>query len=307
MSDDKSQQAERSQEQTLAKAAYCTKPQHFFAPHARDLIGRLLRPFLDNMRITPTELLHSVTYQRNLNNTDNSLQGAVQKACMEQVKDTTTPVAARIKEMHALIEGVTKRVRAQEQGYGIEKMETADCLNEIAKSAAGPDSSAKDFKMYRLLTRYMEDSKGWNDKLKRLLHIFEILSTGQSGENPRKLAFGDTILGEILRSKAGLDILIGDFETLEARLNDIAALYRGEFEPLEKGGIDVETAGKIVALFRDHTLTSSRAGLAYHVYNALTGRMNQLSRDVVVELAAIARLIDALRVEMKTSSATSIK
>ena len=151
--------------------------------------------------------------------------------------------------------------------------------------------------MYRLLTRYMEDSKGWNDKLKRLLHIFEILSTGQSGENPRNLAFGDTILGEILRSKAGLDILIGDFETLEARLNDIAALYRGEFEPLEKGGIDVETAGKIVALFRDHTLTSSRAGLAYHVYNALAGRMNLLSRDVVVELAAIARLIDALRVE----------
>ena len=82
------------------------------------------------MRITPTELLHSVTYQRNLNNTDNSLQGAVQKACMAQVKDTTTPVAARIKEMHALIEGVTKRVRAQEQGYSIEKMETADRLPE---------------------------------------------------------------------------------------------------------------------------------------------------------------------------------
>ena len=249
------------------------------------------------MRITPTELLHSVAYQRKLNMAGNFLEGAVQKACLAQVKDTSTNVTVRIKEMHTLVESVTKRVRAQEQGYGIEKMDAADCLKELVNSAAGPDSGAKDFKMYRLLTRYMESSDGWSDKFGRLFKVFEILSTGESGKNPRNVAFGDTILGEIIRSKAGLDMVIGDFETLEERLNDIASLYRGNYEPQKKGPLDLETAGKISALFRDHKLTSSRAGLAYHVYSALTGRTNVLSRDVVVELAAIARLIDALKTE----------
>ena len=262
----------------------------FFTPHARDLIGRLLRKFLDDVRITPTELLHSVTYQRKLNNSGNFLESAVQKASIAQVKDTTTNVAVRIKEMHALLESVSKRVHAQEQGYGIEKMNAKECWAELAKTAAGPDSDAKDFQMYRLLTRYMEPSHGWRDKFKRLLKVFELLSSGDSGKNPRNVAFVDTLLGEIIRSKAGLDMVIGDFETLEERLNDIAALYLGEFEPEEKGPIGIETAGEIASLFRNHKLTSSRTGLTYHVYNALAGRMNILSRDVIVELTAIARL-----------------
>ena len=296
MSSDNSQQAEPSQEQTLAKAAYCTEPHHFYAPHARDLIGRLLRSFLDNQRITPTELLHSVAYQRKLMTAGNVLEGAVQKACLAQVKDTSTSVTVRIKEMHSLIESVTKRVRAQEQGYGIEKMDAQECLQELKKSAPSPDSNAKDFKINRLLTRYMESSEGWHDKFKRLFKIFTLLSAGEAAKNPRNVAFGDMILGEIIRSKAGLDMVIGDFETLEERLNDIAALYRGNFEPKDDVA-DAETATQIAALFREHKLTSSRAGLAYHVYSALTGRTNVLSRDVVVELAAIARLIDALKVE----------
>ena len=296
MSSDNSQQNEPSQEQTLAKAAYCTEPHHFYAPHARDLIGRLLRNFLDSLRITPTELLHSVAYQRKLMMAGNVLEGAVQKACLAQVKDTPTSVTVRIKEMHALVESVTKRVRAQEQGYGIEKMDADECLQALTKSAAEPDSNAKDFKMNRLATRYMESSDGWSDKFARLFNIFKQLSSGAAAKNPRNVAFGDTILGEIIRSKAGLDMVIGDFASLEERLNDIAALYRGDYEPNE-GVADIETSRKIAALFHDHKLTSSRAGLAYHVYSALTGRTNVLSRDVVVELAAIARLIDALKVE----------
>ncbi|MBM3511251.1 MAG: hypothetical protein FJX61_14110 [Alphaproteobacteria bacterium] len=112
----------------------------------------------------------------------------------------------------------------------------------------------------------------------------------------QNIAFGDVLLGEMLRSKAGLDTIIGDFDNLEQRLIDIAGLYRGEI--IRRNAVpDGALSERVAKLFPTLKLPSSRAGLAYHVYGALSGRTPIVARDVVLELSAIARLVDALRYE----------
>ena len=96
-----------SEDVSLAKTAYCLSEGHFYRPQARDLIGRLLRSYLDNVFLTPTELLHSSTYQQKFSAAGNFLEGAVQKAAIAQVKGTETSVTGRIKVLHALLDGLT--------------------------------------------------------------------------------------------------------------------------------------------------------------------------------------------------------
>jgi len=96
-------QQQDDQEATLAKAAYCTDVSRFYTPHARDLIGRLLRTFLDNLKLTPTEVLYSLASQRKLMTSGNVLESAVQRAALAQVKDTEVRATQRIKELHGLV------------------------------------------------------------------------------------------------------------------------------------------------------------------------------------------------------------
>ena len=67
-----------------APTAYCVTAKDFFAPRSRELLGRLGRPFLDQL--------------------------VIQRAAIAQVKDREQSVTARIKELHALLDDVEKAV-----------------------------------------------------------------------------------------------------------------------------------------------------------------------------------------------------
>lgn len=99
--------APASEDVSLAKTAYCLSEGHFYRPQARDLIARLLRSYLDNVFLTPTELLHSWSYQQKFSAAGNVLESVVQKAAIAQVKGTETSVTGRIKDLHALLENLT--------------------------------------------------------------------------------------------------------------------------------------------------------------------------------------------------------
>ena len=66
----------------LAKAANCKTVKDFYAPRAREVIGRICRPFLDHLIVTPTELLHHREYQKRFELAGNALETAVQKAAL---------------------------------------------------------------------------------------------------------------------------------------------------------------------------------------------------------------------------------
>ena len=52
--------------EALLRGAYCLKIEDFFAPAARDLIGRFLSNFTESVVIAPAELVFSAKYQKRL-------------------------------------------------------------------------------------------------------------------------------------------------------------------------------------------------------------------------------------------------
>lgn len=102
----------------LAKAADCKTIRDFYALRARAVIGRLCRPYLDHLLITPTELLHHREYQKRFSMSGNALETAVQKAALAQVRDTKRSVTDRIKQLHVLLDDFPGVLRKAARGAG---------------------------------------------------------------------------------------------------------------------------------------------------------------------------------------------
>ena len=276
-----------SEDVSLAKTAYCLSEGHFYRPQARDLIGRLLRSYLDNVFLTPTELLHSSTYQQKFSAAGNFLEGAVQKAAIAQVKGTETSVTGRIKVLHALLDGLTARARNADGSIPLEGVESAQCLVQFKQALARPETNNRDYTLSRLMTGYLAGCESWLEKLRRIVPVFDDLS--HNGATDQNLKYPDMILGEILRSKAALDQLLGETKSLEHLLIALSDLAEGEYQPGENT-LEPDLVDQINQLFSSFKLPAGRAGLIFHVYAVLAGRTRLVSADVVEELNGVHRI-----------------
>ena len=220
-----------SEDVSLAKTAYCLSESHFYRPQARDLIGRLLRSYLDNVFLTPTELLHSWSYQQKFSAAGNVLESVVQKAAMAQVKGTETSVTGRIKDLHALLENLTSRARNADGSDPLEDAEPAQCLVRFKQALARPETTNRDYTLNRLMTGHLAGCESWLEKLHRIVAVFDDLAQNEATD--QKLKFPDAILGEILRSKAAIDQLLGETKSLEQLLIALSDLAEGKYQPGE--------------------------------------------------------------------------
>ena len=80
---------------TAEGAPYCTTPGDLYGFESRAVTGRLLRPFLDKFHITPTELLHSWTYLRKLDEQGLLLSAAIQAVARHHADRHGLAVPAR--------------------------------------------------------------------------------------------------------------------------------------------------------------------------------------------------------------------
>ena len=259
----------------------------FYRPQARDLIGRLLRSYLDNVFLTPTELLHSWSYQQKFSAAGKFLEGAVQKAATAQVKGTETSVTGRIKEVHALLENLTSRARNADGSDSLEGVEPAQCLVRFKQALARPETTNRDYTLNRLMTGYLAGCESWLEKLHQIVAAFDVLD--QNGATDQNLKYPDVFLGEIVRSRAALDQLLGETKSLEQLLIAISDLAEGEYKPGENTP-EPDLVNRISQLFSRFKLPASRAGLIFHVYAALAGRTRLASEDVVDELNGVHRI-----------------
>ncbi|MCK6453134.1 MAG: hypothetical protein L6R19_20145 [Alphaproteobacteria bacterium] len=81
----------------------CTGPKQLFALDSRLAIGRLLRPFLDKLQITPTELLHTARLIQRLDNTGNLAMAAIHRVASLQAKAMNVPARQRAAEIERFV------------------------------------------------------------------------------------------------------------------------------------------------------------------------------------------------------------
>ena len=214
---------QKAEAQTF-KDAVCENVSDFYSRKSRDAIGRAAGKYLQSVRITPTELLHSSKHQRSFSDAGTTLMQAVQKAAIAQVKSTQTPVSERVRRLYEITDQLRKDALGKFEKEPPQKLEKSMIPDVIAlRSGETPDEQA--FRVRAALTATLE---GVNDWVKKFEMLYEL------GHDIAGLeAFGhfDSFIAEILRAPNACKDIFGELSTPGEEIDRLLALYDGDIEP----------------------------------------------------------------------------
>ena len=206
------------------KDAICEDVADFYSRKSRDAIGRAAGRYLQSVRITPTELLHSHRHQRAFSDAGTTLMQAVQKAAIAQVKGTQMPVSERVRRLYEITDKLHKEALEKLEKEPAEKLERENIPDVVAlRGGETPDAQA--FRIRAMLTATLD---GVNDWVKKFECLYEL------GHDIAGLeAFGhfDAVIAEILRAPNVGKAIYGELPTTAEEIDKLLALYTGDIEP----------------------------------------------------------------------------
>lgn len=148
----------------------CTGIQDFYAPHARDLIGRVLEDWLIRRGVTPFELLHRPDLAEVLEASGVELQHAVQKVAVPESSTVGQPVHELIRHYQKLADAAIERLVAAGRAHRFPTLEGRS-LADLAHRLAGTSDRA--FIMGGVVSGEMKGLKTPRTRLDRLMDLAE--------------------------------------------------------------------------------------------------------------------------------------
>ena len=245
----------------------CFKPDDLYSYHARQTIVRLIPDFLARNKITLTELSHRADMLEKLEATGTLLQHAIQKVAVAQAASTATPVQQIIKTLNELTSKAFHRVyRDQRKGHfpDVELGKFGALASKLAEQSDGT------YVLNGAIARYLYDTKGWNEKLLRMLALMEEAPAEGPG-GPLLISAVDSLIAEILNGSAALHELIGPRDNLGAALMTLVHLFLGK-EDGEEG--KKQGLISLTRYFASDSLPEARTAIA----NRITAEFKSVKR-----------------------------
>ena len=168
-------------------AAVCQSPDDFYAPQARDSIGRYCQRFFEESALTPTELLHSPRHQQSLSNTP-TFVAILQQA--ERVMD-------RKGALTALVNEVARLTRERLKDALPPDLLPSTYAATVERLSGGKDAFLGRFTVDAALTTHLMQGRNFAEKARLLLEL------AAETDDADALAPIDRLLGEIVRSDTG--------------------------------------------------------------------------------------------------------
>ena len=268
--------------------AICREPADLYTGRSKRAIARLTREFLDRVKATPTELLHSPALQRQYMDMGTTYQAAAQKAAMAQAQSANQNVQQRLRELYGCVDGAV-RLTAERLKAKPPAAIDPDTFHEFIAAARKADKSdtgdIPDFVINASLATYLADTKTWNEKFERLLLLAD------SAGGPEVLVIVDQLIADVVDSKIALRELIGEIETLGKHLEAIVDLLGAPNEPKTEFAEGGRTLHRLLS---SHPLTETRASLLRQLRRGLESKNPLGGKNPASDLHAHLRLLDKL-------------
>ena len=146
----------------------CSAPQDFYAPHARETIGRVLEDWLARNGVTAFELLHRPDLAEKLEASGVELQHAIQKIAVPESQNVGQPVHDLMRHYQKLSDQAVERVVAAGRRNLFPSLE--DCsIADIAHRMAGQPDRA--FIMGGVVCGTLKGLRGGRPRLDRLMDL----------------------------------------------------------------------------------------------------------------------------------------
>jgi hypothetical protein len=233
-------------------------------------MGRLLRKYVEQVFLTPTELMHNHKALKRLQDTDTLYPSAVDRVATVQAKATGMDSKVRRDELHKLASQAITRVRKVEESGTLPEVKGKDfkAAYERVKRASPPEEAA-----YRALVMLSADLVQHRDWLAKLARIAELITPDGDDE---VLALFDKVMADLVATPAALQDILGAHRNLGAALKAIIDLH-DTGAPAEKSDAKEEIAviGPLIASGR---MTETRASLIERLCRQL-GSSQPLSRN----------------------------
>ena len=207
------------------RVAWCETLDDLCGDASRRAIGQLLRAYLDRNVLTPTELLHDFRYFKKLDAAGNLAGSATHKIASLQAAERNVEVKERAKVLNALVAQQTGRARDALASRGMPKLGDGGLSALIAEAKRKtPNASEADFVTRLALTRHLDGTRSFGEKLEKLLPLVV------EGLEPHGLALVDGMLADVLGSASLIIELLGRQPHLGGALMTLTLVATGRHD-----------------------------------------------------------------------------
>jgi len=272
-----------------SRLVQCKTVADFYLPASRALIGSLCRSFLDQMALTPTELLYSARNHTRLEGAGNLLREVVERAGGMQARAAGESAPNRVRELHALIDQLSAQTRELESKEPAIQLKPGAFLQTVAAARAGVPAPLATAKIWRMLTDYLQSARTWSEKLERVVGL------GAEAKGAPELALVDTLLSEMIVSGSAQESLFSRRINLENKIEDLIELYKAAY-PTRRKEAATQLATDFNALLKTAGLPETKAAIETAIIQHLAGPSPMSSPELMMELKSTYGLLQRLRI-----------
>jgi len=265
---------------TVGEAPICTDVSDAFGLSSRLTIGRLFRAYLDEVFLTPTELLHTAREMKRLADKGSLLMNAVDQISRLQAPQGGEEGKVRRDFLHRSWEQLWNRARKAEPEKAPKALTLAEVMAQAGKS--GEDAY---YQARVLISAMLLDKRGWTAKLDKVLFW-----AAEEGAD-KHMALLDGLVADLLIPAEAVQDLLGFQVNLAAALGQMCDLASGKAGEAKGGG---ESFATLNQLFGAGKLPEAQESLFTRVSRELRST-NPLSRnEPAQEFEAFLRLMNRL-------------
>ena len=269
----------------IESAPMCQTLDDVYKLESRTTVGRLLRKYVEQVFLTPTELMHNHKALKKFQDADSLFPSAVDRVATVQVRGTNINSRERRDELFRWVSQASERARRVEEKGGLPELKGNDfaaAYKRVKNAAPAADEAA-----YNALVMLCRDLVGYRDWLAKLARIAELINPDGDEE---VLALFDKVMADLVGIPAAFQDILGQYPNLGQALVGIIELY--DTGRAGKKSDAEEQIAKIGPLIAAGKMRETRAALIERLVRQL-GSSQPLSkndptkeRDVVKDVVA---------------------
>ena len=273
----------------------CDVVPEIFVVHARRLIGRVTREYLDTVKLLPIELMSDANHITAFDRHGQRVQRAIQLIAGAQARVFRVDLHKRMRFLFNLYEKGREQVAQLQdninknlQNLTVEPgsvIQTANILSGIVRR------DELDLAVCIMMAQYLRSAAGACEKLDRLLDLVD------AEPDLRVLQLVDGIIAELMDSTLARQDIFGPAPSMGVRLLQMAALYKGQWHEnlQEDSGSQNVTGMRLNLLMQKQSMPSTRISLEQYIRRNLQGGLPIKKVAGKDELRALVEVGGALR------------
>ncbi|MFN3077215.1 MAG: hypothetical protein ABT940_10105 [Alphaproteobacteria bacterium] len=268
----------------ITAAPLCETLSELYAQPSRQTIGRLFTRYLDDVVLTPTELLCSYRELKRLMDMD-IVQTAVDKVSTLQANATGTDGRARRDALFGLLDQALARARKASEKTDLPQVKSLGFAEAVKRIDASAPEAERDFLAHVALSRDLADKRSWTGKIEMVLGEMD------KATSDRPLALLDAMLADLLGARGVLGEMFGNVPHLGAMLLRIMDLSLGRLAIPAGGRPSPDLLAAINQRLGSGRMPESRAELEGQFQRQVKSTQPLVKSEPTAEIEAFRQII----------------